>query len=80
MAICVQIPDGFWILNICSVSKRNTKIRVVHSNSNEHINRVLYILYILVYTIQYGYILVYSYECILVYSGNFTNLAVSVYS
>ena len=24
VAICVQIPDGFWILNTRSVSKRNT--------------------------------------------------------
>ena len=33
MAIWVQIPDGFWILNTRSVSKPNTKIHVVHSNS-----------------------------------------------
>ena len=33
VAIRVQIPDGFWILNTRSVSKRNTKFRVVHSNS-----------------------------------------------
>ena len=35
VAIWVQIPDDFWILNTPSVPKRNTKIRVVHSNSNQ---------------------------------------------
>ena len=30
MAIRVQIPDGFWILNTRPVSKRNTKIRALH--------------------------------------------------
>ena len=34
VAIWVQIPDVFWILNTRSVSKQNTKFRVDHSNSN----------------------------------------------
>ena len=53
VAIWVQIPDGSWILNTLSFSKRNTKFRVViptlitfivymgHSKSNEIRKNVL---------------------------------------